>query len=48
MHLDLMVTSDLVHMRGHGGYRHKLGGAVAFSVHYAAAETLALCRNGSR
>jgi hypothetical protein len=42
MHLDLKVTSDLVHMGGHGGNKPKLGGVVAFSVLCAAEETLAL------
>jgi hypothetical protein len=48
VHLDLKVTSDLVRMHVHGGGRPKLGGAVAFSVHCAAAETLALSGNGSK
>jgi hypothetical protein len=48
MHLDLKVTSDLVRMRGHNGDRPKLSGAVAFSVHCAAAETLVLSGNGSK
>jgi hypothetical protein len=46
--LDLKVTSNLVHMRGHGGGRPKLGGVVAFSVHCATAETLSLNGNGSK
>jgi hypothetical protein len=42
--LDLKVTSDSVRMRGHGGDRPKLSGPVAFFVHCAVAETLALSR----
>jgi hypothetical protein len=48
VHLDLKVTSDLVRMHGHDGDRPKLGGAIAFSMHGAAAETLALSGNGSK
>jgi hypothetical protein len=48
MHLDLKVTSDLVHMRGHDGDKPKFNGAVALSVHYAATKTLALSGNGSK
>jgi hypothetical protein len=38
----------LVRMRGQGGDIPKLGGVVAFSVHYAVEETLALSGNGSK
>jgi hypothetical protein len=48
VHLDLKVTSDLVRFRRHDSGKPKLGGAVAFSVHCAAAETLALSGNGSK
>jgi hypothetical protein len=48
VHLDLKVTSDLVRFRGHDSGKPKLGDAVAFSVHCAAAETLALSGNGSK
>jgi hypothetical protein len=48
VYLDLKVTSDLVRMCGQGGDKPKLGGAVAFSVHCAAAETLAPGGNGSK
>jgi hypothetical protein len=48
VHLDLKVTGDLVRMHGRGGGRPKLGGALAFSVHCAAVETLALSGNGSK
>jgi hypothetical protein len=48
LHLVMKVTSDLVCMRKHGSGRPKLGGAVAFSVHYATAKTLAPSRNGSK
>jgi hypothetical protein len=48
VHLDVKVTSDLVRMRRHGGGRPKLGGALAFFVHCAAAETLALRANGKK
>jgi hypothetical protein len=48
MHLDLKVMSELVRVRRHGGDRPKLGGVVAFSVHCAAKETLALSGNGSK
>jgi hypothetical protein len=48
VHLDLKVTSDLVHMRGHGDDTPKLGDHVAFSVHCAVAETLAQSENGSK
>jgi hypothetical protein len=38
VHLDLKVMIDLVHMRGRGGGRPKLGSVVAFSGHCAAVE----------
>jgi hypothetical protein len=46
--LDLKVTSDLVRMPGRNGDRPKLSGVVAFYVHCAAEETLALSGNGSK
>jgi hypothetical protein len=48
MHLDLKVTSDLIRMHRHNSDIPKLGGVVAFSVYYVAAETLALSGNGSK
>jgi hypothetical protein len=48
VHMDLKVTCDLVRMRRYGGDRRKLGSTVAFSVHCAVAETLALSGNGSK
>jgi hypothetical protein len=48
VHLDVKVTSNLVRMRRHSSGRPKLGSAIAFSVHCAVAETLALSGNGSK